>query len=689
LRKPDKLMLSCLLALVISACLASCENNDSSSPTPITSATSLPTTTASPSATATAPATPTASPTATPASAISGSVQGGMAPIAGSALTLYAAGATGPGSGAVALGSGTSDNAGNFTIHYNCPANSAAQTYVVALGGNPGSASNSAIGLLSLTGSCSDLGASTFVMVNELTTAAAQWAWAQFIAADGLTVGSSSTNAVGLSNASNQAVSNLVVSCGGSSSGLCSAVSSPDSSNTGVPASFWATNGATPAACAGSSPPVNCDGLERLNTLANIISACVASTGPSSSACAALFSSTGVSGGQSTLAAAHAIVTNPTKNVAALYALQAASTAPYQPNLATVPADFTIALNFSPSSANFNNPLGMSIDSAGNIWVANCNSTDCLAAGTSGSVTKLSAIGGVVGNFNNTNTSGANFASSALTAIDESGNLWIGNYAGNSITELGPNGSLIGNFNNTNTTGANFDHPRGIAIDTLGNAWVANVSGNSVTVLNSSGALVGNFDPSGANIVRPYGIAIDSLGNAWVTNQGSNSVTELTGSGTLVGNFNPSGANFNEPLGIAIDASGNGWIANARGGTVSELDSSGGLVGNFNPSGANFSTPVNIAIDSLGNAWVANLGTISTASSITALNSNGEVIGNFSPPDADLKATVSIALDASGNVWATNELGNSISEFVGLAAPVKTPLVTCLKASPAKPVCAP
>jgi hypothetical protein len=34
-----------------------------------------------------------------------------------------------------------------------------------------------------------------------------------------------------------------------------------------------------------------------------------------------------------------------------------------------------------------------------------------------------------------------------------------------------------------------------------------------------------------------------------------------------------------------------------------------------------------------------------------------------------------IAIDAGGSVWVSDELGNKVYQFVGLAAPVKTPLI--------------
>src|SRR5258708_11722624 len=93
--------------------------------------------------------------------------------------------------------------------------------------------------------------------------------------------------------------------------------------NTGIPAAFWANSGATSAACIGGTPPANCQGLEELNTLANILAACVESSGLSSTPCSMLFTETNSS--ITTLRAAHVIATNPATNVSALFGLQSGS----------------------------------------------------------------------------------------------------------------------------------------------------------------------------------------------------------------------------------------------------------------------------------------------------------------------------------------------------------------------------
>ena len=280
--------------------------------------TAVPTFTPAPTASAISTSTPstTQTPTPTPSpttvaslSSLSGTLQGGLSPVSGAAVSLYAAG-TAYGSNATFLASNTSDSNGKFTVGYS-PPGTPTVLYLVALGGVAGPATNTAIGLIGVAGMSNTLPAS--VTINELTTVAAEWALAQFIDSTGQVIGAPLSNTTGFTNAVSQAQANLADIA------------------TGAPASFlpWSSSSAS---CTAAQ---NCDGLERLDTLANILAACVESAGASSIACDLLLSLTG--SGNNTLQAAHVIATNPTANVGTLFALQSRFSAVHPLSFGTSP----------------------------------------------------------------------------------------------------------------------------------------------------------------------------------------------------------------------------------------------------------------------------------------------------------------------------------------------------------------
>ncbi len=509
------------------------------------------------------------------ASGLKGKVTGGGAqnPIGGARVTLYAMGSSGYGVGATTLSSATSDNGGAFTFgSYTCPAGNP-QTYVIATGGNPGSGTNNAIGLMALTGPCNSLSASTFVMVNELTTVAAQYALAQFSDATGQDFGSSSTNATGLNNAVSLAAGS---SGDGTDGDLVTSylLTGGTPSNTGVAAPFWAASGASEANCTGSTPAVNCDGLEQMDTIANILAQCINNTEPSSplpscasaaGACNILFACTGTPVAGTTLEAVHQMASNPAANVSSIFNVQGTpASAPFTPAKSAAPNAWTLALNYT--GGGLSAPSGIAIDAAGNAWVANIPSIQSLGNSLSEFSSGGSAISGSSG------YTGGGLSEPDAIAIDASGHVWAANYGANSLSEFSSGGSAL---SGSGYTGGGLNGPAGIAIDALGNAWVANSGGElgiSISEFSSTGAAISrNSGYTGGGLRGPQGIAIDAAGNAWVANYNHGSISEFSSAGSALSGSGYTGGGLNGPQGIAIDAAGNAWVANLGGNSLSEF----------------------------------------------------------------------------------------------------------------------
>src|ERR1017187_1491211 len=284
----------------------------------------------------------TSAPIADAGLAIHGSVHGGQQPIVGAQVYLLAANTTGYGQPSVsklsAMSTGYSSSLGayvptapdgSFTItgDYSCTPNT--QVYLYSLGGSQGGIANPAAGLLAALGNCPSSGnflsSTPFIAVNEVSTVAAAYAFAGF-ATDATHVSSSGTPLaqIGIANAFANAT-NLA----GISTGAALAVTP-------------AGNGTAPQS--------------KVNTLANIIAACINSTGPSFTACSTLFSNAESAGAAGTLptdtaTAAINIAHSPGSNVANLYALSTA-TPPFSPALAAQPFEFTVSLSFTGGGLN-------------------------------------------------------------------------------------------------------------------------------------------------------------------------------------------------------------------------------------------------------------------------------------------------------------------------------------------------
>ncbi len=429
-------------------------------------------------------------PQSTAGVSLNGRVHGGQQPVSGSSVYLFAASNSGYAAAATSLlktatagvstdviGNGyvITDAAGNFSItgDYTCPS-SDAQVYLLASGGNPGlpspTAKNDDIALMAALGNCGNLNASTFVIVNEVTTVAAVYALAPFMR-DAQHIGTPSTNLAGLVEAFNGAAQ-LSNTANGSSPG--------------------------PALPAGATLSV-----AQIDTLANILASCINSAGGlagDGSICASLFANAPADSDQrnDTISSMRSIATHPSSNISGLFSL-VTSNGPFQPTLVSAPNDWTISAQYKPSGLT--TPRGIAIDANNTVWIADCGSAACASTGV-GKVMQLGSDGALV----NSTAAGLLNVPVAL-AIDQGGSAWVANYAGNSVTKLNVNLTAAG----AAYAGGGLNSPNSIAIDPAGQAWVTNAGNGSVTVLSSSGtALTPSSGYSGVSIPTPVGILINS-----------------------------------------------------------------------------------------------------------------------------------------------------------------------------------
>jgi sugar lactone lactonase YvrE len=624
-------------------------------------------------------------------SGIRGTVHGGQQPISGAHLYVYAAGTGGYGGASLSLlnqystgsypttqdGNGnyyvTTDSGGGFALsgEYGCTPGQ--QVYLYATQGDSGAGPNSAIGLMAALGQCPSNGTFAaslpFVGVNEVTTIAAAYAMAGFavdathVSDDEGVVGNTTSGQAqsGMANAFANAANLVNVSTGGT-----------------FPVTP-AGNGIVPQS--------------EINTLGNILAACVNTTGPSSSGCSSLLAaatSDGTSTGtrpQETATAAINIAHHPAASgILALIANQPAGS-PFQPSLSTTstPNDFTISLFFSGGGMNIVEGAGtveagaIAIDGSGDAWIAN--------SGTPGGITELSSTGAALSPATGYTGGGIYFANDV--AIDSSGNAWVSNAAGTatanangSVTKLSGTGGGVLSSPSTGYTGGGITGPGRIAIDGLGDVWISNNNG-TISELSGAGVAAGGSPFSGTNFAQIGNyIAIDAYENVWARAT-SGGLYKLSNAGVPA-----AGVPYDSSQGgigpIAVDASGNVWAGySTTSSGVLEFSNSGTLSLNSPMTGGGLNgNPERIAIDGTGNVWVSTSGIVELSNAGAILSGSNGFLGpsNVGGPNG-------IAVDGSGDVWVVNSgysrsgttYPNGVSEFIGAASPVVTPLAAGIK----------
>ena len=581
--------------------------------------------------------------------ALSGRVHGGAQPVSGATIELLSVGTAGNGSLATNILSRavTTDSKSFFSISgdYTCTSANE-QVYLVARGGNPGfsgSVSNPALVLLSALGSCTDLinNPNAYVWVNEVSTAAAVYALAPFMTAYDH-VGASGSNTAGIANAflNAQLLSNTA---NGEVASLASNLVIEQS---------------------------------KLYALADAIAPCVNSTG--GNACAPLFSVATPAGGSAPTDVTGAllnIVKHPGTNVAAVFDLISPAP-PFPGTLTKPPADWTMSLTVT--GGGLFEPTGLSLDTFGNVWVANFGGPATNGDGTN-------PTGVVAYSPQGTPFNGTPFGSSAMTEVygltlDATGNAWI--TSEENINHDGTYGS-IGRISGaeSSTPGAflgpfyddSLDYPESIASDPgTGTIMVGNYAGSTATYYDLHGNYLKNV--GAGSLVFPDDLTSDGAGGTWLANQGEFTITHIPANGT------PQVIKCcSEPNTVALDPQGNVWVTNfglINGEyTFSEVSSTGKIIIQ-DQTVPGLSTPGGAAIDASGQMWVLNY----HAGSFLGIAGNTSAVAagtGLSPialgKDANLVEPYTIAPDASGNLWVSNRALNSVVMFFGMATPTATP----------------
>jgi hypothetical protein len=459
---------------------------------------------------------------------------------------------------------------------------------------------------------------------------------------------------------------------------------------------------------------------QRLNTIANAMAACDAST--TGGACAELFTcatanAVFVATGQpctagsptsnvtsDTLNAALSIVQNAgLVSMAGVYDVATQSMA-FSPALGAAPLEWSLPLVFPVPNYG---PLA--IDGGGHVWLLapDPHPASPAPAIPNLAVTEINADASFLSPHQTGHDwSGGGIASiqgndTTNIAIDQSGNVWVSG-TGPTIAELSASGAGVAGAPWNAGTGP--DDTAAVTIDSAGNAWFA--SGNTASgvfeISGGAGSSLGT-NLSGANGYATAncpcnGMAADASGNVWTVSSGTNQFLSQIDAGGHEGNiqYPPSVggvAGLSQFTAVATDGSGNLWITDSHYHGVWQFTPAGaaGSYSNtyFSNAAAPGTVPKGIAIDGASHKWIANNPT-SPYPSITELSANGAT--NLSPSDgfgfqvnSAVTTAYGIAIDGSGNVWVTNGSSSgsgsnagTITEYVGAAAPTRNPVATAV-----------
>ena len=241
--------------------------------------------------------------------------------------------------------------------------------------------------------------------------------------------------------------------------------------------------------------------------------------------------------------------------------------------------------------ARFNNPQGLAVSAAGNVYVADRDNQTIRKITPAGFVSTLAGSADSTGSSDGIGTAARFFRPSAV-AVDASGNVFVADTRNFTLRKISPAGvvttiagrapSIVDSepgYADGPARAARFGFIEGIAVDSAGNVYVADNSSHVIRKLNTRGVVstvagqayaMGSVDDSGARarFFYPSGIAVDATGTLYVADSHARIVRRVSPSGlvtTLAGladhqeviDGRGSDARFNSLHALALDQRGN------------------------------------------------------------------------------------------------------------------------------------
>ncbi len=240
--------------------------------------------------------------------------------------------------------------------------------------------------------------------------------------------------------------------------------------------------------------------------------------------------------------------------------------------------------------ARLNHPAGVSMDAAGNLYIADRDNNRIRRVGADGTITTVAGTGAAGNSGDGGLAVQAQLSGPSSVTVDGAGNLYIADTGNQRVRRVTPDGKIAA------ATNLGLLSPVYAIPDGSGNLYIADAGAGKILTAGSNGVPATLM----TGLSSPRGLALDSQGNLYYTEAGAARVSRRSPSGTVTS----IGAGWNIPRGVAVDSNGNVYVADTGLQQVLEVGTNGGVTVIAGTGSAGFSGDGgNAAAAQLGFPW--------------------------------------------------------------------------------------
>lgn len=240
------------------------------------------------------------------------------------------------------------------------------------------------------------------------------------------------------------------------------------------------------------------------------------------------------------------------------------------------------------AAASFNTPSGIALDGRGSLIVADTGNHMIRKVSMEGVVTTLAGTG--VAGFADGAAGQAQFNGPVGVALDQAGNVYVADTYNDRIRKIAPDGSVstlagsLPGLADGAAAAALFDTPTGIAVDAKGNLFVADTHNGAIRKLGVDGMVstlaLTDKEADDPLLRRPLSLAVSHDGFLYVGDMARGRILQLAPTGELRGLTgigidiqigDAKAVRFVRPAGLALDRHGALYAADASAKVVRKL----------------------------------------------------------------------------------------------------------------------